>query len=42
MRRLFVTTASYGLADPSPLDGALLAVDVDIHGLPAAADLPRN
>ncbi|MFC7246714.1 SMP-30/gluconolactonase/LRE family protein [Catellatospora aurea] len=43
MRRLFVTTASYGLSDPSPLDGALLTVDVDIPGSPAAAaDLARG
>jgi sugar lactone lactonase YvrE len=37
LRRLFVTTAAYGLGTPGPVDGALLAVDVDIAGLPAAA-----
>ncbi|GAB4052678.1 SMP-30/gluconolactonase/LRE family protein [Catellatospora paridis] len=37
MRRLFITTANYGLTEPGPVDGALLAVDVDIAGLPAAA-----
>jgi sugar lactone lactonase YvrE len=36
LRRLFVTTARYGLADPGPLDGALLAVDVPVAGRPAA------
>jgi sugar lactone lactonase YvrE len=41
LRRLFVTTAAYGLQTPGPVDGALLAVDVDVAGLPAAAaDLP--
>ncbi|MEV1328146.1 SMP-30/gluconolactonase/LRE family protein [Micromonospora costi] len=35
MRRLFVTTARYGLADPGPFDGALLAVDLPIAGRPA-------
>ena len=43
LRRLFITTAAYGLATPGPLDGALLAVDVDIAGLPAAtADVLRG
>ncbi|MFD0597309.1 SMP-30/gluconolactonase/LRE family protein [Catellatospora coxensis] len=43
MRRLFMTTASYGLAEPGIPDGALLAVDVDVAGLPAAtANLPRG
>ncbi|MEV6376918.1 SMP-30/gluconolactonase/LRE family protein [Micromonospora musae] len=37
LRRLFVTTAAYGLTDPGPLDGALLAVDVPIAGRPAAS-----
>ncbi|MER7441345.1 SMP-30/gluconolactonase/LRE family protein [Micromonospora avicenniae] len=36
LRRLFVTTASYGLPDPGPFDGALLAVDVPVAGRPAA------
>ncbi|MFC0505641.1 SMP-30/gluconolactonase/LRE family protein [Micromonospora costi] len=36
LRRLFVTTARYGLADPGPFDGALLAVDLPIAGRPAA------
>ncbi|TDC32241.1 SMP-30/gluconolactonase/LRE family protein [Micromonospora sp. 15K316] len=36
LRRLFVTTAAYGLTDPGPSDGALLAVDVPVAGRPAA------
>ncbi|MGK5741021.1 SMP-30/gluconolactonase/LRE family protein [Micromonospora sp. URMC 103] len=35
LRRLFVTTARHGLADPAPLDGALLAVDLPVAGRPA-------
>ncbi|MER7889813.1 SMP-30/gluconolactonase/LRE family protein [Micromonospora sp. NPDC094482] len=37
LSRLFVTTARYGLPDPGPLDGALLAVDVPAAGRPAQA-----
>ncbi|MEV6716273.1 SMP-30/gluconolactonase/LRE family protein [Lentzea sp. NPDC051208] len=33
---LIITTASAGLVDPGPLDGALLCVDVDVAGPPAA------
>ena len=36
MRRLFVTSAYEGLDVRGPLDGALLAVDVGVPGLPAA------
>jgi sugar lactone lactonase YvrE len=35
LRRLFVTTAHFGLEPPGPLDGALLAIDVDVAGLAA-------
>ncbi|MEU7926454.1 SMP-30/gluconolactonase/LRE family protein [Micromonospora sp. NPDC049107] len=34
LRRLFIGTASVGLTSPGPLDGALLAVDVGVPGLP--------
>ncbi|SCE82226.1 Sugar lactone lactonase YvrE [Micromonospora coriariae] len=36
LRRLFIGTARYGLAPAGPLDGALLAVDVPVPGLPTA------
>lgn len=35
LRRLFVTTAHHALNPRTPLDGALLAVDVDTPGTPA-------
>jgi sugar lactone lactonase YvrE len=35
LRRLFITSARYALTTPGPLDGALLAVDVDVEGTPA-------
>ncbi|RKR92353.1 sugar lactone lactonase YvrE [Micromonospora pisi] len=35
LRRLFVTTAHLGLDPRGPLDGALLAVDVEVPGTPA-------
>ena len=34
---LFITSASVGLADPGPDDGALLHVRADVPGIPAAA-----
>ncbi|MEE6261642.1 SMP-30/gluconolactonase/LRE family protein [Plantactinospora sonchi] len=40
LRRLFVTSAWHGLNPPGPLDGALLAVDVDVAGLPARSVSP--
>ncbi|NYH44691.1 sugar lactone lactonase YvrE [Micromonospora jinlongensis] len=36
LRRLFVGTARVGLDTAGPADGALLAVDVEVPGLPAA------
>ncbi|MEU8180044.1 SMP-30/gluconolactonase/LRE family protein [Micromonospora sp. NPDC049047] len=36
LRRLFIGTARVGLTTPGPADGALLAVDVPVPGLPAA------
>ncbi|MEU1587336.1 SMP-30/gluconolactonase/LRE family protein [Micromonospora sp. NPDC005710] len=36
LRRLFIGTARVGLDTPGPADGALLAVDVEVPGLPAA------
>ncbi|MGW3785068.1 SMP-30/gluconolactonase/LRE family protein [Micromonospora chokoriensis] len=36
LRRLFIGTARVGLTTPGPEDGALLAVDVPVPGLPAA------
>ncbi|WP_406077528.1 SMP-30/gluconolactonase/LRE family protein [Micromonospora sp. NBC_00858] len=36
LRRLFVGTARYGLTSAGPVDGALLAVDVPVPGLPTA------
>ncbi|MEU7872617.1 SMP-30/gluconolactonase/LRE family protein [Dactylosporangium sp. NPDC049140] len=36
LRRLFITTARYGLVPAGPLDGALFAVDVEVPGAPAA------
>ncbi len=35
-RRLFVSTATIGLRRPSPADGLLYAVDVDVPGIPGA------
>ncbi|MEU8781895.1 SMP-30/gluconolactonase/LRE family protein [Streptomyces sp. NPDC048637] len=40
-RRLYITTASYSLDPAGPLDGAVLALDVDIPGPPAAMFRPR-
>jgi sugar lactone lactonase YvrE len=37
LQRLFITSAHYGLATRGPLDGALLAIDVDVAGTPARA-----
>jgi sugar lactone lactonase YvrE len=37
LQRLFITSAHYGLAARGPLDGALLAIDVDVAGAPARA-----
>ncbi|PWU59963.1 gluconolaconase, partial [Micromonospora globispora] len=37
MQRLFITSAHYGLAARGPLDGVLLAIDVDVAGTPARA-----
>ncbi|MCO1595367.1 SMP-30/gluconolactonase/LRE family protein [Micromonospora sp. RHAY321] len=37
LRRLFVGTARYGLTPAGPADGALLAVDVPVPGLPTAS-----
>ncbi|WP_346534236.1 SMP-30/gluconolactonase/LRE family protein [Micromonospora sp. DPT] len=42
LRRLFITTAALGLAPRGPVDGALLAVDVEVAGLPAAPATPRS
>ncbi|MBM0224659.1 gluconolaconase [Micromonospora sicca] len=42
LRRLFVTTAALGLAPRGPVDGALLAVDVEVAGLPAASAAPPS
>ncbi|MBQ0902846.1 SMP-30/gluconolactonase/LRE family protein [Micromonospora sp. U21] len=36
LRRLFIGTARHGLTPAGPLDGALLAVDVPVPGLPTA------
>lgn len=41
LRRLFVTSAALGLDPPGPLDGALLAVDVDVAGLPGRSVRPE-
>ncbi|MGS2618419.1 SMP-30/gluconolactonase/LRE family protein [Micromonospora sp. LZ34] len=41
LRRLFITTAALGLTPRGPVDGALLAVDVEVAGLPAALAAPR-
>jgi sugar lactone lactonase YvrE len=43
-RRLFVTTATIGLRRPSPADGLIYAVDVDLPGIPAAefTFIPRH
>jgi sugar lactone lactonase YvrE len=37
LRRLYITSATYGLDPAGPLDGALFAVDVDTPGVPANA-----
>ncbi|MEU5904074.1 SMP-30/gluconolactonase/LRE family protein [Micromonospora sp. NPDC047467] len=36
LRRLFIGTARLGLAEASAVDGALLAIDVEVPGLPTA------
>ncbi|MET8371668.1 SMP-30/gluconolactonase/LRE family protein [Micromonospora profundi] len=36
LRRLFIGTARLGLTEPGATDGALLAVDVEVPGLPTA------
>ncbi|MBX7268619.1 SMP-30/gluconolactonase/LRE family protein [Micromonospora sp. Llam7] len=36
LRRLFIGTARLGLTSPGPTDGAVLAVDVPVPGLPTA------
>ncbi|GAB3828864.1 SMP-30/gluconolactonase/LRE family protein [Dactylosporangium cerinum] len=41
LRRLFITTASYGLAPPGPLDGALFALDVEEAGFCARCAATR-
>ncbi|MFE2579650.1 SMP-30/gluconolactonase/LRE family protein [Streptomyces sp. NPDC059378] len=41
-RTLLVTSARIGLPDPGPLDGAVLAVRVDVPGTPAAPYRPAN
>ncbi|GAA2615005.1 SMP-30/gluconolactonase/LRE family protein [Dactylosporangium fulvum] len=42
LRRLFVTSASYGLEPAGPFDGALFAADVDVEGICTAGAATRR